>query len=92
MYALAACNDIGARRLVEMMDENEIANLGELAEFIIAPSRAAMLAAIGELPQRSGTGGRPPHGLGALPAAAGCGAAGTSTDQTIGFARPSRLF
>ena len=53
MYALAACNDIGARRLAEMMDENEIGDLSRLADFIIDRSRAAMLSAIAELPKRS---------------------------------------
>ena len=33
IYACAACNDEGSRRLVEMMDEFEIANLDRLGDF-----------------------------------------------------------
>ncbi len=40
VYALAACNDEGSRRLVEMMDEFGIANLDRLGEHIIETSRA----------------------------------------------------
>ena len=32
VYACAACNDEGSRRLIEMMDEFEIANLDRLGE------------------------------------------------------------
>lgn len=53
MYALAACNDIGARRLREMMDEHGIDDLAPLADYVIGHSRAAMLAAIAALPKRS---------------------------------------
>jgi N-methylhydantoinase B len=49
VYALAACNDEGSRRLVEMMDEFGIANLDRLGEHIIETSRAATLEAIGQL-------------------------------------------
>src|SRR3989454_5994953 len=41
VYALAACNDEGSRRLVEMMDEFGIANLDRLGEHIIETSRHA---------------------------------------------------
>ena len=40
VYALAACNDEGSRRLVEMMDEFGIANLDRLGDHIIETSRA----------------------------------------------------
>ena len=50
IYALAACNDEGSRRLVEMMEEFGIANLDRLGDHIIATSRAATLEAIRELP------------------------------------------
>ena len=40
VYALAACNDEGSRRLVEMMEEFGIANLDRLGEHIIETSRA----------------------------------------------------
>jgi N-methylhydantoinase B len=49
VYALAACNDEGSRRLVEMMEEFGIANLDRLGEHIIETSRQATLDAIGKL-------------------------------------------
>src|SRR5205823_8461016 len=49
VYALAACNDEGSRRLVEMMDEFGIANLDRLGEHIIETSRQATIEAIGRL-------------------------------------------
>ena len=49
IYALAACNDEGSRRLVEMMDEFGIANLDRLGEHIIETSRQATIDAIGRL-------------------------------------------
>src|SRR5437667_4034372 len=49
VYALAACNDEGSRRLVEMMEEFGIANLDRLGDEIIETSRQATLEAIGKL-------------------------------------------
>ncbi|HZU88955.1 MAG TPA: hydantoinase B/oxoprolinase family protein, partial [Stellaceae bacterium] len=49
VYALAACNDEGSRRLIEMMEEFGIANLDRLGETIIETSRQATLAAIRKL-------------------------------------------
>jgi N-methylhydantoinase B len=49
VYALAACNDEGSRRLVEMMEEFGIANLDRLGDHIIETSRAATLEAIRQL-------------------------------------------
>jgi len=49
VYALAACNDEGSRRLVEMMEEFGIANLDRLGEHIIETSRAATIEAIRKL-------------------------------------------
>ena len=49
VYALAACNDEGSRRLVEMMEEFGIANLDRLGEHIIETSRAATLELIRKL-------------------------------------------
>ncbi len=49
VYALAACNDEGSRRLVEMMEEFGIANLDRLGEHIIETSREATLEAIRKL-------------------------------------------
>jgi N-methylhydantoinase B len=50
IYACAACNDEGSRRLVEMMDEFEIANLDRLGDQIIDASHEATLNRIRELP------------------------------------------
>jgi N-methylhydantoinase B len=49
VYALAACNDEGSRRLVEMMEEFGIANLDRLGDHIIETSRVATLDAISQL-------------------------------------------
>src|SRR5579863_1929051 len=49
VYALAACNDAGSRRLVDMMEEFGIAHLDRLGEHIIETSRAATLEAIRKL-------------------------------------------
>src|SRR5437588_9677041 len=51
IYALAACNDEGGRRLVEMMREFEIAHLETLGETIFETSREATLDAIRRLPK-----------------------------------------
>ena len=51
IYACAACNDEGSRRLIDMMDEFEIANLDRLGETIIESSREATLARIRALPK-----------------------------------------
>src|SRR6266702_776441 len=45
IYALAACNDEGGRRLLEMMREFEISHLGTLGETIMETSRQATLEA-----------------------------------------------
>jgi N-methylhydantoinase B len=50
IYACAACNDEGSRRLIAMMDEFEITNLDRLGETIIDASREATLARIRALP------------------------------------------
>ncbi|MDR6871967.1 N-methylhydantoinase B [Bosea sp. BE125] len=52
-YSLAACNDMGAKRLVEMMDEFGIETLDELADHICERSREAVLAEIAKLPKGS---------------------------------------
>jgi N-methylhydantoinase B len=49
IYALAACNDEGSKRLVEMMDEFGITNLDRLGDHIIETSRQATLDAIRKL-------------------------------------------
>mgnify|MGYP006283605155 FL=1 len=55
VYSLAACNDVGARRLLEMMDEFGIETLDALADFICSSSRRAVLAEIARLPKGSWT-------------------------------------
>jgi N-methylhydantoinase B len=50
-YSLAACNDVGAKRLAEMMDEFGIDSLDVLAEHICDRSREAVLAEIARLPK-----------------------------------------
>jgi N-methylhydantoinase B len=53
IYALAACNDMGARRLIEMMREYDMPHLDVLAEQVITRSRRAMTEAISKLPKGS---------------------------------------
>src|SRR6267154_1258340 len=50
-YSLAGCNDVGAKRLVEMMDEFGIDTLDPLADHICDRSREAVMAEIGKLPK-----------------------------------------
>jgi N-methylhydantoinase B len=51
IYACAACNDEGSRRLIEMMQEFDIANLDRLGNTILEASREATLARIRGLPK-----------------------------------------
>src|ERR1700726_195527 len=51
IYACAACNDEGSRRLLEMMQEFGIANLDRLGDTILEASREATLARIRKLPK-----------------------------------------
>src|SRR5678815_4727757 len=53
LYALVACNEIGGRRLLAMMNEYKLQGIEKLGEHVIARSRAAMLAAAREWPQGS---------------------------------------
>lgn len=50
-YSLAACNDVGHRRLVDMMRETDIATLDGLSAFIFSRTDAAMRERIRALPQ-----------------------------------------
>ncbi len=50
-YSLAGCNDVGVRRLSEMMDEFGLGRLDELADYIVESSRAAVLAEVQRLPR-----------------------------------------
>lgn len=50
-YSLSACNDVGHRRLIDMMNETGMDSLDALGHFIFARSRAATLARIAALPK-----------------------------------------
>lgn len=50
-YSLAACNDVGHRRLVAMMAETGMETLDALGEFIFTRTRAATMERIRALPQ-----------------------------------------
>lgn len=50
-YSLAACNDVGHRRLVAMMQEIGLTSLDVLGEFIFSRTHAATLERIRALPQ-----------------------------------------
>ncbi len=56
MYALAACNEIGHRRLIDMMQEFKLDNLENIAEFILENSRRATLERINALPRTTADG------------------------------------
>ena len=56
MYALATCNEIGHRRLVDMMEEFELDDLNDIGEFILENSRRATLERIAALPQEVAEG------------------------------------
>ncbi|MEE8274912.1 MAG: hydantoinase B/oxoprolinase family protein, partial [Alphaproteobacteria bacterium] len=49
VFACAACNDIGGRRLIDMMDEFDLDELEALADFIIEHSRRATVDKIAQL-------------------------------------------
>jgi N-methylhydantoinase B len=53
LYSLVACNEVGGRRLIAMMDEYALKNIERVSEHIIARSHAAMLTAVREWPQGS---------------------------------------
>jgi N-methylhydantoinase B len=56
IYSLCACNDAGAKRLVEMMDEFEMTGLEPLAQFIFDSSHRATLAEVARIPRGTYTG------------------------------------
>ncbi|SEE26819.1 N-methylhydantoinase B [Rhizobiales bacterium GAS188] len=53
IYSLANCNEIGARRLVEMLDEFGLDGIEGLADHVVDSSRQAVLNAIAKLPKGS---------------------------------------
>jgi len=56
IYALATCNEIGHRRLIDMMAEFGLADLDGIAGFILDNSRRATIERIAALPRASATG------------------------------------
>jgi N-methylhydantoinase B len=50
-YSLAACNEVGHRRLLDMMGETGLTSLDGLAEFIFSRTRDAMAERIKALPK-----------------------------------------
>lgn len=56
MYALATCNEIGHRRLVDMMAEFELDDLNGIGGFIFENSRSATIERIAALPRKTATG------------------------------------
>jgi N-methylhydantoinase B len=55
-YALATCNEIGHRRLVDMMAEFRLTDLNDISEFILENSRRATLERIAALPRTQASG------------------------------------
>lgn len=53
VYSLAACNDVGCKRLSEMMGEFGLTDLDGLAAHILSRSEAAVMAEIARLPKGS---------------------------------------
>ena len=56
IFALTSCNEIGHRRLIDMMMEFELDDLDGIAAFILDNSRRATLERIAALPRISATG------------------------------------
>ena len=56
IYALATCNEIGHRRLIDMMEEFGLEDLSGIAEFILENSRIATLERIAALPRATADG------------------------------------
>ena len=55
-YALATCNEIGHRRLIDMMTEFDLSDLNDIAEFILDNSHRATLECINALPRAQASG------------------------------------
>ncbi len=56
IFALSTCNEIGYRRLIEMMDEFVLEDLTGISEFILSHSRSATLERINALKPGVATG------------------------------------
>lgn len=55
-YALAVCNEVGHRRLIDMMNEFGLSSLNDTAGFILDHSRLATLKRIAALPEKKAKG------------------------------------
>jgi len=53
---LATCNEIGHRRLIDMMEEFKLSDLNDIAQFILDNSRRATIERIAALPNKTSTG------------------------------------
>jgi len=85
VYSLAACNDVGCKRLLEMMDEFKLDTLDVLADHICSKSRQAVLAEIASLPKGSWSNSMTTDGFDGpitLSATASISAAGIHVDYT----------
>ncbi len=56
IYALATCNEIGYRRLIDMMVEFDLATLDDIGGFILDHSRRATIERIKALPNQDASG------------------------------------
>ncbi|KIN76045.1 hydantoinase B/oxoprolinase family protein [Sulfitobacter mediterraneus] len=56
IFALTTCNEIGHRRLAEMMEEFDLDDLDGIGGFILENSRRATLERINALPRKSASG------------------------------------
>ena len=56
IYALTTCNEIGHRRLIDMMEEFALDDLTGIASFILDNSRRATLERIAALPRQQASG------------------------------------
>ena len=56
IFALATCNEIGHRRLIDMMDEFGLVSLAGISDFILTHSRTATLERINALKPGTATG------------------------------------
>ncbi len=56
-FALATCNEVGHRRLADMMAEFDLSSLNDVGKFILENSRRATLEQINALPRKSASGG-----------------------------------
>jgi len=56
IHALATCNEIGHRRLIEMIEEFDLPDLTQISDFILTHSKTATLEAINALPSGAAAG------------------------------------